>query len=177
MDTKDLLRQIPQIDALQRAPELAALPPAAAASLVRRTVEELRSGILSGRLRAVPSPAELCQTILSRANRPRLREVINGTGVPLHTNLGRACLSEAAAQAALDAARRFSNLEYDLETGARGARHSRVESLLQMLTGAESALVVNNNAAAVLLALTAVGRGGEVAVSRGEQPMRSIALR
>lgn len=168
MDTKDLLRQIPQIDALLRAPELAALPPAAAASLVRRTVEELRSGILSGRLRAVPSPAELCQTILSRANRPRLREVINGTGVPLHTNLGRACLSEAAAQAALDAARRFSNLEYDLETGARGARHSRVESLLQMLTGAESALVVNNNAAAVLLALTAVGRGGEVAVSRGE---------
>lgn len=69
-------------------------------------------------------------------NRPRLREVLNATGVPLHTNLGRACLSESAAQAAWDAARRYSTLEYDLDTGGRGSRHSRVEALLRTITGA-----------------------------------------
>lgn len=168
MDEHALLRQIPQIDALLRCPALSALPPAVAAPLARQVTGELRSGLRSGKLREVPGMEALCREILERADRPRLREVINGTGVPLHTNLGRACLSEAAAQAALDAARRYSNLEYDLAAGTRGQRHSRVEELLRTLTGAESALVVNNNAAAVLLALTALGGGGEVVVSRGE---------
>lgn len=169
MESNALLRQIPQIDALLRRPELTPLSPAVAAPLARRLTAELREKILSGSLQALPPLEALCQTILDwAAGPPHLREVLNGTGVPLHTNLGRACLSPAAAQAALAAAQRYSNLEYDLETGSRGARHSRVESLLQTLSGAESALVVNNNAAAVLLALTAVGRGGEVVVSRGE---------
>lgn len=168
MDEHTLLRQIPQIDALLRCPALSALSPAVAAPLARQVTGELRGDIRAGKCREVPGMEALCREILARADRPRLREVINGTGVPLHTNLGRACLSEAAAQAALDAARRYSNLEYDLTAGARGQRHSRVEELLQTLTGAESALVVNNNAAAVLLALTALGGGGEVVVSRGE---------
>jgi L-seryl-tRNA(Ser) seleniumtransferase len=100
---------------------------------------------------------------------PRLRRVINGTGVLLHTNLGRAPLSKAAAAAAAEAGAGYSNLELDLASGRRGDRHALVSDLWQRLTGAEAALVVNNNAAAVLLALTALGRGREVIVSRGEQ--------
>ena len=156
MDTNMLLKSIPKIDVLLRRPELASLSPTVAVDLARQTAKEVREGLLSGELRTVPSEADFCRTILMRAeDRPRLREVLNATGVPLHTNLGRACLSESAAQAAWDAARRYSNLEYDLDTGGRGSRHSRVEALLRTLTGAESALVVNNNAAAVLSATAA----------------------
>jgi L-seryl-tRNA(Ser) seleniumtransferase len=100
---------------------------------------------------------------------PRLRRVINGTGVVLHTNLGRAPLSRDAAAAAAEVAAGYSNLELDLGSGRRGDRHSLVSDLWQRLTGAEAALVVNNNAAAVLLALTALGRAREVIVSRGQQ--------
>ena len=100
---------------------------------------------------------------------PRLRRVVNATGVVLHTNLGRAPLSRAAAAAAADMAAGYSNLELDLETGRRGDRSSLVAPLLTRLTGAEAALVVNNNAAAVLLMLSALARGREVVVSRGEQ--------
>lgn len=163
-----LLRTIPKIDDLLRRPELAGLSPALAVGLARQLTEEIRQGLLAGSLDAVPPIEDLCGQILARAERPKLREVLNATGVPLHTNLGRACLSEAAAQAAALAGSRYSNLEYDLAAGSRGSRHSRVESLLRELTGAECALAVNNNAAAVLLALTAIGRGGEVIVSRGE---------
>ena len=100
---------------------------------------------------------------------PRLRPVINGTGVVLHTNLGRAPISREAAAAAAEVAAGYSNLELDLETGRRGDRTSAVAPLLTRLTGAEAALVVNNNAAAVLLMLTALARGREVVVSRGQQ--------
>src|SRR5262249_24324402 len=100
---------------------------------------------------------------------PRLRQVINGTGVGLHTNLGRAPLSQEAAAAAADVAAGYSNLELDLESGRRGDRYSLVAPLLTRLTGAEAALVVNNNAAAVLLMLSALARGREVIVSRGQQ--------
>jgi L-seryl-tRNA(Ser) seleniumtransferase len=97
-----------------------------------------------------------------------LRPVINATGVVIHTNLGRAPLSQAAGAAMTEIAAGYSNLEYDLEAGTRGSRHEHVTALLRQLTGAEAALVVNNNAAAVLLALSAVGAGHEVVVSRGE---------
>ena len=100
---------------------------------------------------------------------PRLRPVINGTGVVLHTNLGRAPISRAAAAAAADIATGYSNLELDLESGRRGDRHALVAPLLTRLTGAEAGLVVNNNAAAVLLMLAALARGREVVVSRGQQ--------
>ncbi len=99
---------------------------------------------------------------------PRLRPVLNATGVVIHTNLGRAPLSPAALEAAKQAAQGYSNLEFDLEAGERGSRHTLVSDLLGRLTGAEDALVTNNNAAAVLLILTALGQGGEAIISRGQ---------
>jgi L-seryl-tRNA(Ser) seleniumtransferase len=101
-------------------------------------------------------------------SRSSLRRVINATGVVLHTNLGRAPLADSAVEAMADVASGFSNLEYDLETGARGSRYSHCVSLLQQLTGAEDALVVNNCAAALVLALNALAQKKEVLVSRGE---------
>jgi L-seryl-tRNA(Ser) seleniumtransferase len=97
-----------------------------------------------------------------------LRHVINATGVVLHTNLGRAPLSEAARRAIADQAAGYCNLEYDIVNGERGRRGPRVEDLLAALTGAEAALVVNNCAAAALLVLTAIANDGDTVVSRGE---------
>src|ERR1041385_4684686 len=107
------------------------------------------------------------QASIRNAEQTGVRAVINATGVVLHTNLGRAPLSEAA-RAAMDQAARYCSLEYDLESGMRGRRGARVESLLQDVTGAEDALVVNNCAAAALLILTVLARDGETIVSRGE---------
>jgi len=101
-------------------------------------------------------------------SQPSLRRVINATGVVLHTNLGRAPLADSAVEAMADIASGFSNLEYDLESGARGSRYSHCVSLLQKLTGAEDALVVNNCAAAIVLTLNALAQRKEVLVSRGE---------
>ncbi len=108
--------------------------------------------------------ARLCQPLLH----PSLRKVINASGTLLHTNLGRAPLAREALEAIQSVAEGYSTLEMDMETGQRGERHSHVERLLIQLTGAEAALVVNNNAGAVLLALTALGQGHEAIVSRGE---------
>jgi len=99
---------------------------------------------------------------------PRLRRIINATGVVIHTNLGRAPLHSSALEHMVDVARRYSNLEYDLHAGERGTRYSHVEEILCRLSGAESALVVNNNAAAVLLCLNTFAEGKEAIVSRGE---------
>ena len=97
-----------------------------------------------------------------------LRAVLNATGVVIHTNLGRAPLSQAALDAARQASEGYANLEYDLEAGERGSRHALVSDLLKRLTGAEDALVANNNAAAVLLILSALGQGREAILSRGQ---------
>lgn len=99
---------------------------------------------------------------------PSLRPVVNATGVIVHTNLGRSVLAQRAVAAVAEVASRYSNLEYDLENGKRGSRQSHLENLLQRLTGAQAAAVVNNNAAAVLISLSALARGKEVIVSRGE---------
>ena len=170
---KELLRRIPKVDELLRAPALAALEAEAPAltAAVRAELEELRARVLDGGCDDLPDEGALCAAVTARVRRaglPSLRPVVNGTGVVLHTNLGRACLSPQAAEAAQAAARSYSTLEYDVETGGRGLRYAHVESLLTELTGAESALVVNNNAAAVLLLLSATAAGGEVVVSRGE---------
>jgi L-seryl-tRNA(Ser) seleniumtransferase len=106
--------------------------------------------------------------LLEKATAPGLRRVINGTGVILHTNLGRAPLAESLRDAVGEAACCYNTLEFDLEKGVRGSRSVHVEALLRRLTGAEAAVVVNNNAAAVLLALSSLARGKEVIVSRGE---------
>src|SRR6478609_2443126 len=104
----------------------------------------------------------------ARARRPRLQRVLNATGVIVHTNLGRAPLAAEAIARVEEVARGYSNLEYDLTAGARGSRQDHAADILRRLTGAEAALVVNNNAAAVLLALAALAEGREVLVSRGE---------
>lgn len=136
---------------------------------VRAALDAARADIRAGG--SAPMPALLIDAIterIERAVRPTLRRVINATGVILHTNLGRAPLSTRALQALSDAAAGYSNLEYDLDAGARGSRHVHAEQLLCRLTGAEAALVVNNNAAAVMFALRAFAEGKEVVVSRGQ---------
>jgi len=141
----------------------------AVVGLVREVLDNAREEIARGR--AGPSLAELVEEISARAAaalRPTLRPVINATGVILHTNLGRAPLSDEAIAAMNVAAAGYSNLEFDLEAGERGSRHRHGEQLLCQLTGAEAALVVNNNASAVLLALTALASGHEVLISRGQ---------
>jgi len=135
---------------------------------VRASIAQARTHIRDGAL--CPSPEELlmaAEQILEREQRPNLRPVINATGVIINTNLGRAPLSQEALQAVQSVAGSYSNLEYDLEAGERGSRHAHVAALLCALTGAEAALVTNNNAAAVLLALSALAAGREVIISRG----------
>ncbi|NIR28580.1 MAG: L-seryl-tRNA(Sec) selenium transferase, partial [Gammaproteobacteria bacterium] len=105
---------------------------------------------------------------LAADSRPSLRRVINATGTVLHTNLGRAPLAQEALDALAEAAAGYADLEYDLTTGARGSRYAHVEEILRRLTGAEAALPVNNNAAAVTLAVNTFAKDGEVVTSRGE---------
>jgi L-seryl-tRNA(Ser) seleniumtransferase len=138
----------------------------------RLVVDALRDQLAAERGDGRVSDADRVLQVSARLDgwtRSALRRVINATGVVLHTNLGRAPLAEEAVRAVQDAARGYSNLELDLHTGRRGERHALVAPLLARLTGAEAALVVNNNAAAVLLALTALARSKEVLVSRGQQ--------
>lgn len=170
-----LLRQIPKVDELMKQPLLLSLcesvPSQTVTQAVRQVLEDLRKDILSGKIEEMPSVEALCAGIVSDANRqaePSLKKVINATGIILHTNLGRACISARAAAAAQEVAQSYSTLEYNLQAGRRGTRYSHVESLLCKLTGAESALVVNNNAAAVLLILSDMAQGGQVITSRGE---------
>ena len=170
-----LLRQIPKVDELMKQPLLLSLcesvPSQTVTQAVRQVLEDLRKDILSGKIEEMPSVEALCAGIVSDASRqaePSLKKVINATGIILHTNLGRACISARAAAAAQEVAQSYSTLEYNLQAGRRGTRYSHVESLLCKLTGAESALVVNNNAAAVLLILSDMAQGGQVITSRGE---------
>jgi L-seryl-tRNA(Ser) seleniumtransferase len=137
--------------------------------VIREELEQERHSIKSGK--SVSSLNEIVDVILNRLEaiiKPSLRRVINASGVILHTNLGRAPLSEEALAAMVDVSRGYANLEFDLAVCDRGSRHIHVEGLLCQLTGAEAALVVNNNAAAVLLGLTALARRKEVIVSRGQ---------
>ncbi len=165
------VRNLPSIDALLREAEhlQAAYGRERTVEALRRAVDEARQAALGGA--AVASAAALIARAagqLADATRPTLRPVINATGVIIHTNLGRAPLSDAALAAMRAAAQGYSTLEYDLEPGVRGHRDHHAERLLTDLTGAEAALVVNNNAAGVLLALTALVQGREVIISRGE---------
>jgi L-seryl-tRNA(Ser) seleniumtransferase len=155
------LRDLPSVDELARAVD-DPLAVDAARAVLSRAREQIQAGAEPGDL------AQHLREELSAARAPRLRRVLNATGVIVHTNLGRAPLARAALAQVADAARGYSNLEYDLPAGTRGSRQTHVAELLSRLTGAEAALVVNNNAAAVLLALAALAEGREVLVSRGE---------
>jgi L-seryl-tRNA(Ser) seleniumtransferase len=141
--------------------------------LVNAYLDHLRREIRSERIRSAEELAlerlkPEALAYIARHSRPKFRRVINATGVVVHTNLGRSLLSEAAMGAVQQACGSYSNLEFDLETGKRGSRYALVEELLCELTGAEAGLVVNNNAAAVLLMLDTLAKGKEVVVSRGE---------
>jgi L-seryl-tRNA(Ser) seleniumtransferase len=155
------LRDLPSVDELARDVD-DPLAVAAARTVLARAREEIQAGVDPGDL-ALRLTREL-----EAARAPSLRRVLNATGVVVHTNLGRAPLAPEALARVLEAARGYSNLELDLETGERGSRQAHLDALVRRLTGAESALVVNNNAAAVLLALAALAEGREVVVSRGE---------
>ncbi len=139
----------------------------------RETIAELRAAVLSGELTDTAllergRVSALLSSRLAALNQPSLRPVVNATGIVVHTNLGRSLLPECIFPALLEVAGRYSNLEYNLEMGRRGSRYAHVEDLLCELTGAEAALVVNNNAAAVLITLETLAKGKEVVVSRGE---------
>jgi L-seryl-tRNA(Ser) seleniumtransferase len=172
------LKALPSIDACLKAAEsedrLYALGRAYLRKLARSAQDELRSALSSAPTEAISSREQLVNQVvermltLARADVPKLRPVVNATGVVLHTNLGRALLAESAIEAVVMMARSAVNLEYDLDTGRRGDRDSVVESELVELTGAEAATVVNNNAAAVLLTLNTLAAGREVVVSRSE---------
>ena len=167
------LRLLPSIDELLQSTMgqqlISAYSRPLATRAVRASVLKARAAIRQGAL--CPSYDELladAARMLEREIRPNLHPVINATGVIINTNLGRAPLSQAALAAIQQVAGGYSNLEYDLETGERGSRHAHVAALLCELTGAEAALVTNNNAAAVLLALSTLASGREVIISRGQ---------
>ena len=168
-----LLRKLPSVDKLLRSETAQALVQTYSHDLVveglRQALDAARQAILAGGPAASHDElASRAADILRQQLRPTIRPVINATGVIIHTNLGRALLSPAARAAMEQVARSYSNLEYDLIAGQRGSRYVHAEGLLCRLTGAEAALVVNNNAGAVLLILSALARGREVIISRGQ---------
>ena len=160
------LRELPAVDRLAAAvaaAEAGAVAEREAVAVARATLADRRDEVLAG--------ARDAPDLLARARgrlRPSLRRVLNATGVVVHTGLGRAPLAEAARGAVARAAEGYANLELDLEDGARGSRHDHVEALLRELTGAEAAFVVNNCAAATLLAAAALADGRDLVVSRGQ---------
>lgn len=167
------MRHLPSVDQILKAPETAPLLEtygrATVTDVLRALLEEIRDAIRGGA--ALPDAAAIFASLtckLEYRDRSNLRPLINLTGTVLHTNLGRALLAEEAVKAAVDAMREAAALEFDLDTGKRGERDSHLRELLCELTGAEDATIVNNNAAAVLIALNAVGAGRQAIVSRGE---------
>jgi L-seryl-tRNA(Ser) seleniumtransferase len=173
MTSQAELRKLPSVDSLLHMEAVAQLIERHGRELtlnaIRAALDEARQAVLQEEV--APTPEVLIDAAVHRledASRPSLYPVINATGVIIHTNLGRAPLSERALQAISDVSVGYSNLEYDLEAGARGSRYQHAAQLLRRLTGAEDALVVNNNASAILLTLTALAQEREVLISRGQ---------
>ncbi len=171
----NLLRQIPKVDSILESAGwvslVSACPESIAKDVLREHLDSLRLDIREGRMDSVPSIDEIVTAVGIRAAaliEPGLKRVINATGVIIHTNLGRSLLARRAVNAIMRVAMGYSNLEYDIEKGARGSRYDHCRSVLRRLTGAEDALVVNNNAGAVFLTLNTLAEGKEVIISRGE---------
>lgn len=171
---KELLRHIPKVDEILARPAVAeAIARGKRASMTeaaRRVTEELRAEILGGGEPDVSLDQAARRTLAAAAESGRmsLRPVINATGIVLHTNLGRAVLGHEVAKAVMQVAENYNTLEYSCEAGRRGSRYDHVERLIQKLTGTEAALVVNNNAAAVMLVLGTMAKNKQLIVSRGE---------
>lgn len=176
-ERQDLFRKIPGVDRLLLDPRLmevsSRFPRTLLLKATHLVLDQLRGGIGAGKdIREedldVDRVVERVLKALDRISRPSLRHVINATGVVVHTNLGRSPMAESVLRRFRPLSGGYSNLEYDLEAGRRGSRYVHVEDLLVELTGAEAAMVVNNNAAAVLICLDTLARGREVVVSRGQ---------
>lgn len=168
LDAMSLLRDLPSVHKLLSDARLADLPHRVVLPLVRAQVDAVRQRILAGELDAVPDVAALVRADWDALATMRLTRVVNATGVVVHTNLGRAPLPAAAVSAVTQVASGYSNLEMDLPSGQRGGRLEGIQGPLCALLGCEDAIAVNNNAAAVVLALAALAQGREVVVSRGE---------
>ncbi|WP_457571976.1 L-seryl-tRNA(Sec) selenium transferase [Desulfovulcanus sp.] len=177
MNSKNLFKHLPSVDAILNAISDEKIVKSLPRPLVRDLVndflnlcrEEIRSQVITGAKQLhLESLKPKIMAYIRVHCRPHFRRVINGTGVVIHTNLGRSILAESAIEAVVHACRHYSNLEFSLKTGKRGSRYSHVEDLLCRLTGAEAGLVVNNNASAVLLILDTLAKGKEVIVSRGQ---------
>lgn len=170
--TKEALRQIPSVDSVLQTLSSSnepSIPPAIAVDAARSVLAQIRNETLAGT--AVPSLPAISSLVRQAAEEvlaPSLRPVINATGVLLQTNLGRAPLSKRAIEAMNSAAADYTNLEFDLDQGARGSRHDHVRGLIHTVSGAEDGIVVNNNAAGIMMALTVFANDKEVVVSRGE---------
>ena len=178
---KELLKKLPSVDDILKENTvmlwLEAHPRVLVLDAIRQALDGMRRSILRAddayspfdeQALSMAAILELTGAILAGLSEPSLQPVINATGVVVHTNLGRSILSEKAIARVADAARSYSNLEYDIAAGERGKRYVHVEGILKRLTGVEAATAVNNNAAAVLLCLNTLARGKEVIVSRGE---------
>lgn len=173
-DIQDQLRRLPSVDQVLRSPAFQSLlhesPASEVTHAVRAALDQCRTVIRSGR--SIPDDlaalALQARRILADRRQPHLRRVINATGIVLHTGLGRAPLAAEAIEAVIAVAAGYCNLEIDLESGDRGDRHSHVRALLSELTGAEDALVLNNNAGATFLALKALAENRDVIISRGQ---------
>ena len=174
MDTQERLRQLPKVDELLRRPDVERLleehPRTLVLEALRESIGVSRARLLSSDDAEYDEAALLsdARTRLSLKARRSLHALVNATGIVVHTNLGRSILSKQATAAVAGIASHYSTLEYDVGTGERGSRHVHCEELLCRLTGAEAAMAVNNNAAAVMLALAALARGKEAVVSRGQ---------
>lgn len=173
IDKNSLMRQLPKVDEMIKdivAEGITDVPISLIKHVVQIEIDLDRQKILAGETKQFSQDdlKERIITEIKKQNKPHLQRVINATGVVLHTNLGRAKLSKSVSEKLMEISGSYSNLEYDLENGERGSRYAHVEDLLTFLTGAEAALVVNNNAAAVYLVLDSVVKGKEVIVSRGE---------
>ena len=169
--TANTRQHLPAVGTLLEEPEVRSLLARAPRSSVTNAVRVVIARVRSGEASLPASPMHWSQLVaeeLDHSELPSLRRVLNGTGVVLHTNLGRAPLAQVAIDAIADAAAGASNLEYDLAVGARGSRDVHAVGLLKELTGAEDALVVNNCAAALVLALNTVAEGRDAVISRGE---------
>lgn len=171
---QELLRKLPKVDKLLKSEELfdlgRELDYYTFIETIKKSIELYREGILKGEI-ANFEEKDVINKIIELSSRNRLnslRKVINGTGTIIHTNLGRSKFSERVIKNISEIGANYNNLEYDLEKGQRGSRYSHLESLICKVTGAEAAVVVNNNAAAVILALNELSKGKETIVSRGE---------
>ena len=171
----ELLSKIPSINKILLTEELKQLleeyPEIFVKDIVKKEVEDIKNDILMSSIKEVPSMEEIVERVsfqVKKKDRLSLRRVINATGTILHTNLGRSLLSEHVKENLTEIAFNYSNLEFNIDEKARGSRYTHLIDIIKRLTGAEDVLVVNNNAAAVLLTLNTLTKGKEIVVSRGE---------